>query len=465
MGKKQKVVSLEISNIRLIKHELIEFDAPLMLFYGDIRQGKTTILDCIKSLFLSKIPQDFITKGERKGFVKLILENGTIEKHFRIDKHGVQKSDATISIIDSKKVGVKEIQGMINPIQLNQDFLKEMTGLERSRFFIDLFNVETKGIDNKIEESLALQSEFKRKCNAIGQTNYKKIERPNIKFCKDEIAVEKEFLLKTYESIKLDNDNKKSIYDSEIEIVKLRINDKNILIKSENDSLDEINYNLKKLQNSIFGNIEYTGCLDSLKAILETKCIQREIDVFREIDKIKTPEYLPTDNIDKSKYNILLEKFNLANQKMISYDYDQLELKKLNEFNLLDSLLIDIRETLSDLRKDKIKKLSEYGSEIKGLEFTETGSINYKGINIEQLSTSQIVELGSNLQILYKDNLLGIELIDRAESLGKSVFEFAEKAIRENSTILATIVSETPANAPSEVGVFFVENGEINIVQ
>jgi hypothetical protein len=56
---------------------------------------------------------------------------------------------------------------------------------------------------------------------------------------------------------------------------------------------------------------------------------------------------------------------------------------------------------------------------------------------------------------------LGVELIDRAESLGKSIFEFVSRAVSEQKTILATVVGERPANAPEQVGVFVVEKGKV----
>jgi hypothetical protein len=76
------------------------------------------------------------------------------------------------------------------------------------------------------------------------------------------------------------------------------------------------------------------------------------------------------------------------------------------------------------------------------------------------LSTSQILKLSHELSALYPEGF-GLDLIDRGESLGKSIFDFIEKAKREDKTILATIVGERPAQTPPEVGVFVVENGKV----
>jgi len=55
----------------------------------------------------------------------------------------------------------------------------------------------------------------------------------------------------------------------------------------------------------------------------------------------------------------------------------------------------------------------------------------------------------------------GLELLDRGESLGKSIFQFVDRAKQENKTILATVVGERPAEVPAEVGVFVVEQGAV----
>ena len=51
------------------------------------------------------------------------------------------------------------------------------------------------------------------------------------------------------------------------------------------------------------------------------------------------------------------------------------------------------------------------------------------------------MRLSQLLSRLYPDGF-GLDLIDRAESLGKSIFEFVKKATDENKTILAAIVAD-----------------------
>jgi hypothetical protein len=76
------------------------------------------------------------------------------------------------------------------------------------------------------------------------------------------------------------------------------------------------------------------------------------------------------------------------------------------------------------------------------------------------ISDSQIMRLSSDLSALYPEGF-SLDLIDRAESLGKSIFEFVDRAKAENKSILATIVGEKPAKVPADVGVFVVEEGKL----
>jgi hypothetical protein len=128
-----------------------------------------------------------------------------------------------------------------------------------------------------------------------------------------------------------------------------------------------------------------------------------------------------------------------------------------------DELQIEALDaTVRELRKNKIAKLkqSSEATGIPGLEFDEAGNFRFEGSEAGMLSTSQIMRLSSLLSAKYPPGF-GLDLIDRAESLGKSVFEFVERAKAENKTILAAVVGERPAQVPAEVGVFVVEGGVV----
>ena len=146
----------------------------------------------------------------------------------------------------------------------------------------------------------------------------------------------------------------------------------------------------------------------------------------------------------------------------VRYENYQAELQKLKQKQKIEEQLKEINTKLRDVRKFKLQALANItkNSKIDGLEFCEDGSFKFHGTSAGMLSTSQLMILSSMLTNLYPESF-GIELIDRAESLGKHILEFEKKAREEEKTILATIVSERPAEIPENIGVFVVENGQV----
>lgn len=46
-----KAIRLTVKNIGIIADAVIELNKPLLMFYGEIRQGKTTVLNAVKWVF------------------------------------------------------------------------------------------------------------------------------------------------------------------------------------------------------------------------------------------------------------------------------------------------------------------------------------------------------------------------------------------------------------------------------
>jgi hypothetical protein len=122
--------------------------------------------------------------------------------------------------------------------------------------------------------------------------------------------------------------------------------------------------------------------------------------------------------------------------------------------------LSQIEEKQRNLKKQKIAKLSKISETcgIKELSFDDSGVFTYQGTQAGMLSGSQIERLSKELSSLYPDGL-GIDLLDRGESLGRSIFQYVDIADKKKSTILATIVGEKPSKIPERVGVYVVKDG------
>jgi hypothetical protein len=122
--------------------------------------------------------------------------------------------------------------------------------------------------------------------------------------------------------------------------------------------------------------------------------------------------------------------------------------------------ILDLEKEQRELKDKKIAKLASYSETcgVPGMSFDEHGSFSFEGSTPGMLSTSQVMRLSEYLSALYPEGF-SLSLIDRGESLGKSVFGLAERAKKEEKTIMVTVVGEKPAKIPDDVGVFVVENG------
>ncbi len=151
-----------------------------------------------------------------------------------------------------------------------------------------------------------------------------------------------------------------------------------------------------------------------------------------------------------------------AAAQAVRFEQYQKNLQRQEEREADESIIKNFDAQVRELRAKRIAKLKECSdnSGIPGLAFDEAGNFSYEGCQAGMLATSQLMRLSSQLSSLYPEGF-GLDLIDRAESLGKSIFAFVDRAKRENKTILAAVVGERPADVPEEVGVFVVEQGVV----
>jgi predicted ATP-dependent endonuclease of OLD family len=453
-----KVKSLKIENVRKITNSTLEFNKPLIILYGETEQGKSTFLDAIKILFAAGFPNDLIQHGKDEANIELKLENGIISRSFYRNKEGEISGRPLHAIVDNQTLSVSAIKKMFNPFQLNQDFLKEMTSTERKRFFVELFGIDTIDIDNQIKINEEKAKDLRSVIKGFGIIELKKIEKPNNENLLKEKEIEEKRLIKLHTDYLTSCDKIKSNWKiknqkhlQDIIIFNSTQNNLSLNIKSKITALNEINIMLKDNSfESFFNLVAANEFIAKLKQPKQIKKVENLPDPI--IESLET---------DKTKYNAILEQISDSKVNKVLYDNYCKEVAKNEDKKSKELSLKQLVLTNSDLRKEKISKLAEYGKEIENLSFDETGNLIFEGIANDNLSTSQIVRLGSNLSKLFPDSLLSLELLDRAESLGKKIFEFVEKAEKEQTTILATIVGEKPATMPENIGVFVVENGEL----
>ncbi len=418
-----KIEKLVINNIGIIGSETVEFNKPLNLFYGDVRQGKTTILNAIKLCFGGSFPDDIIKHGEKKASVELHFDKTCIMRKFRKDKHGVTKADK-IEFIDANGEVVDKpvdaIAKFLNPFLLNQNHLIDMNEPARKRFFVELFGVDTESVDTELGKCEQAAKDLRIKISAYGDISLEKVEEVNV----EALKAKRQLVLNEF----------KKTHEKDIES-----NNEVIRIKDERERGKK---RILEVQQEIN------------KLVQNQKDIQVWLDKNPEQDIKDIPSQVDTDDID-NQINAGIKQ-NVKHEQYLK-DQGKRSLKAEAQDDLTDT-----DERIRDLRKDKASLLSSINDKctIKGLSFDDTGNFEYEGTTAGMLSTSQLMRLSSELGKLYPEGF-GLELIDRGESIGKDIFLFVEKAKAENKTILATIVGEKPADIPSDIGVFVVDNGEI----
>ena len=453
-----KVRKLIIKNIRKIKDVELNFDQPLVILYGEVEQGKTTFLDAIKILFSKGFPADLITHGEKEASIELVLESGVISRSFYVSKEGEIKGRAIKAIVDNQILKATDLQKMFNPFQLNQDFLKEMTAIERKRFFVDLFGIDTSTLDAEIKEKESVAKDLRAEIKGIGEIEVIEIEKPDSEAILKKLEYAKNNFVSEEEKINLKNKELKASFEElkakELESIQA--------FNKEQREISDKNKTITDKAKALFHDFtEFKEFIDfpAIKEFIKKLNPAKEEKTL--INTIKEPEFTTIDE----KFNIEIDKIKteLSTLEVQEFKYEEYkkQLKKQADKDDKKQSLLKIEAETKALRLHKIAKLAEYGSKIEGLEFNESGTLVFEGSENDNLSTSQIVRLGSKVSSLFPDSLLDLELLDRAESLGKKIFDFIDKAKNENKTILATIVGETPATTPEDVGVFVVEDGNL----
>ncbi len=425
-----KVKKLVIRNIGMIADTEISLNKPLILFYGEIKQGKTTILNAVRWCFGGSYPADIIRHGQNRASVLLELDGGSISREWYIAKDGSTKDNPISFIRDGKPIKgrvVDEIKKFLNPFLLDQDHLRKMGETERKQYFTQLFAVDTSEIDKEISSCESEAKERRIKVKMYGDIDLTEIKAVDTA----PLQIELQGIRKAHQT-----------HIGEVQ-------NKNKEIRARNQKIQEGIDDIKEW------DLKITGMEKALKELKETKA---GLAIWLQ-DNSKKDEIPLPDPPDNSFLETKISEAAATNVRAEQYlkNMGRAMAKKADERKVLE-----LEAKQRDLKSVKISKLVQISEscKIKNLTFDESGNFTYEGTSAGMLSGSQIMKLSEELSNLYPKDL-GIGLIDRAESLGKSVFLLIDRAKEEEKTILATVVGERPAEVPSEVGVWIVEKGEL----
>lgn len=429
-----KIERLIIKNIGMIKDTTIELNKPLILFYGDLMMGKTTILNAVKFCFGGSYPSDIIRHGEKEASVILEFEGGGITREWYKGKDGQTHVKEIVFVKDGKiiKKPVQEIAKFLNPFLLDQDYLRKMTELERKQYFTQLFAVDTSEIDQSIVTNEIDARDLRAKIKGYGEIDLTEVKPINVDPLKKKLS-----------DIRAKHEDTVNEIDIQNRVILIHNAAVDRQIERREDlSLDiqHINKEIEILQQKrIMVVADAEGCREWISQNIPKK----------EIEKPEPPDtsIIESQIAEVAANQVRVEQYqkNLARSQERENDKDKLS---------------QIEEKQRTFKKQKITKLSKISETcgIKELSFDESGVFTYQGTQAGMLSGSQIERLSKELSALYPEGL-GIDLLDRGESLGRSIFQYVDIADKKKATILATIVGEKPAKIPERVGVYVVKDG------
>lgn len=416
------VSKLTIKNIGAIADMALDLNKPLLIFYGEIMQGKSTILNAVRWVCGGKFPSDIIRHGEKEASIMLEFDGGMIARSWYVNAKNETVDRPVTFVRDGKPVPapIAEIKRMLNPFMLDQDHLVKMGELDRKRFFTELFAVDTADLDKQIWNKSNEASSLRSKISGYGVIDATPVLKVDAASLEEQLKAQRK-----------SNNELISKWGADDRAVL----EHNSTVQRGVETKASLEQQIKELQEKLDATNKWLA--------------KNPAKIRPQQPALVDPEPIETKLREAGAQNVRHENYLAALERS--------KQKQADEQKLL-ALEADQRK----LKEEKIARLKNLNDscKVKGLKFTDDGSFIYQDTQAGMLSTSQLMTLSSELSALYPEGL-GVELLDRGESLGKSIFGFVDRAQREKITILATVVGEKPASVPENIGVFVVAGGKI----
>lgn len=459
-----KITKLKIENIGIVQDVEINIDKPEIVFYGEIKQGKSTLLNAVRWAFGGSFPEDIIRHGQSQAYVHLegIESDGSpwvIRREWYVAKD--QTTKARDIVYTRKGIPVKkpvpEIKKHLNPFLLDQDYLRKMTTLERGRYLVELFGVKTDDEDATITAAEQLASQLRVKVKMYGSLDLTPVKHVDIA----QLRAERDKLLEQHNAI---------VVEAQAEIDRATLLHKQACAEADKSNV-EIRRSNSEIDRVEAGCVALKETIDSLERQLResqekyAKGVEWLAAHKRQIELPipAAPDLTRYRTVISSRVNTSREDEAIAQAAAQNVRADNYEIAKSRaEEKAADEMMILEQDRIArEGRTAKVAKLAALGKEtgIPTLVFTE-GGFEFDGTDSSMLSDSQIMRLSDALSGKYPEGF-GLSMIDRGESLGKSVLTLWEEALARDATVLVTVVGDKPAVVPEQVGAYVVENGGV----
>jgi hypothetical protein len=458
-----KALRLIIHNIGILGDVNIEINKDELAFFGDIMQGKTTILNAIRWVFGGAFPADILKHGTEEAFVQYEgKENDgtlfTIRREWYVGEDKTTKARALIYTRGGLPVKkpFDAVQKHLNPFLLDQDHLRNMNALERSKYLVELFGVDTKAEDVGIATAGETARQLRQKIASYGildLTPVVPVDVAGIRQQLTDIQAENERIAQA----KRDAQAKVAAANRERELADKAALAAQADLDADTQRCDRLDAQIAELQKQLSAarNSAHSRLLHVQLVVGTTVPEAAKAQDLATAAAIVAEAVQPEDTAPAlaqleaaGRVNAKAEAYQKALVQKAARDQDEASLRAQEK-------------TVSDLRAQKIEKLKGIGAAtgIEGLVFTEDG-FTFEGAAHDMISDSQMIRLSNALSAKYPEGF-GINLIDRGESLGKSVLNLWEDAQKRGATVLVTVVGDKPAVIPENVGAYVVENGKV----
>ena len=432
-----RVKSIFVRNLGPIADAVIQIDnKPLVIFYGEVRQGKTTILNAVRWALGGAFPDDIIRHGADEAMARIDFTEAGVagwcsRSWYKSAKDGSLKAREIEFVRAGAKVKGRvadAVKGLLNPFQMKQGFFSDMGETERRKYMAEMFGIEDPTADMEL---LALDSKAKELRAVL--TGF------------GEIDMTEPAAIPDVAKIKAERDAMASQYAAECK----RVQDANDAAKEHNFVRERGLQTIEEWKREV-------------AELLEKASVLNDNIINGSAWLIENPQLPIMDPVAAPDTSALESQLSDAAALRVRHEQHAANKTRAAQRDAKRAELAAAESRQKELRAAKVARLAEVGSKsgVTGLVFAENGGFAFEGTDAGMLSTSQVMRLSELLSARYPEGF-NLSLLDRGESMGKSIFALIERATAEEKTILATVVGEKPAKTPDGVGVFVVEGGQV----
>lgn len=406
-----KIQSVKYKNFRNVPNIEKEINGRNILLIGDNGVGKSNFIKAILiALGVIDAGENPITDGESTGSIQVVTDDKG--NQYKFITTFIQGKDPKVEVVcpDGVKQNKKSVlASIVGSLDFDIDKFVEMSATKKGRK--DMVEVVKTFLPNELRQGIAeieakLQRWFDERTELTRQQRmYAEKVKTTVVDPKYKTPVNVTELNEEYrQALHLNNGIK--LEQEKIETAKLRIDEIPVELSHVKDSatlrIKALNKQIEMLKSQI--KAEQVD-LDKKESELKM-----DLAVAKAVSETKLPSLTPVQPI--------LDKINSAqyhNEQHLLYKQFQ------DDIRLRDELTEEIGEktVLIDTSREAVREaIREEGLPVEGLEFDNEQLLwNDRPVDIENMSTSEIMELGIRLRMARNPNV-HVMTLERGESIG-----------------------------------------------